>query len=260
MLELTRVERNVLLILYSENRPLGERSDLERTFGISMAKRHREKLLGLGLIHSSQQPFAHSITKAGRDWVAAQMRAQTTKVGWHKSALFVMWKYASSKGIPLGEFFRETDRDDKARKYTNGQTKEPGLEKLPSGRTQAEMLQDADMKEVDEALALMLQDQPVIDKALSRLSQKASPTLQNELEGAKRAIKLVLQWGHRAAHKRSIVLMGNQGEEVAFDPLLYQSDEPTKAGARVQVRRAAVVRKTITGDLILARGQTAPAN
>ncbi len=76
------------------------------------------------------------------------------------------------------------------------------------------------MKEVDEALALMLQDQPVIDRALSRLSKKASANLQSELEGTRRAINLVLQWGRRAADKRSIVIIGNQGEAVAFDPLL----------------------------------------
>ncbi|MGO9475538.1 MAG: hypothetical protein ACLPWS_19355 [Rhodomicrobium sp.] len=116
------------------------------------------------------------------------------------------------------------------------------------------MLQDAELAEVDEALALLLQDQPVVDRAMLRLGKKATPALQTEIEGAKNAINLVLQWGHRAAAKRSIVTVAAQGNEVNFDPILYEADEPTKTGARVLVRRTAVVRRTGSGDLVLARG------
>jgi len=260
MAELSRVERNVLLVLFSENRPLGERCDLHQIFGISMAKRHREKLIGLGYIHTTERPFVHSITEAGRAWLVEQTKAQIQEQTWHRSALFVMWRFAESRGISLSDIFKSAAGLANGSIDANGQTRELGSKLLPSGRTQTQMTMDADMKEVDEALALMLQDQPVIDRALTRLNQKASPTLQNELESTRRAINLVLQWGRRAADKRSIVTVGSQGEAVAFDPFLYETDEPTKTGALVQVRRAAVVRKTSTGDLILARGQAEPTN
>ncbi len=117
------------------------------------------------------------------------------------------------------------------------------------------MLQDAELAEVDEALALLLQDQPVVDRALMRLDKKAGPALQNEIEGVKNAIALILQWGRRAAAKRSIITVADQGDEVTFDPILYETDEPTKTGSRVLVRRTPIVRRTSSGEFVIARGR-----
>jgi hypothetical protein len=94
----------------------------------------------------------------------------------------------------------------------------------------------------------------VVDCALSRLSKNATPALKNEIEGTKNAVNLVLQWGRRAAEKRSISAVSGQGEEADFDPVLYEMEEPVKAGIRIIVRRAPIVRRTQSGEFVIERG------
>jgi hypothetical protein len=64
----------------------------------------------------------------------------------------------------------------------------------------------------------------------------------------------VLQWGRRAAEKRSISAVSGQGEEADFDPVLYEMEEPVKAGIRIIVRRAPIVRRTQSGEFVIERG------
>ncbi len=258
--QLTPVERNALLVLMAESRPLKERADLQSRFGISITKKHRESLRKLGLIETTRAPLTHTLTRRGWEWANAQMRVPRPKGASGQGALYAilsaLGRYSKQNRLTLAQIFQLTDGFAHA---ADGQNHELNSDRasprLPSGRTQSQMLQDAELAEVDEALALLLQDQPVVARAMQRLDKKATPALQNEIEGAKNAISLILQWGRRAAAKRSIVTVGDQGDQVAFDPILYEADEPTKTGTRVLVRRTPVVRKTGSGELVLARGR-----
>jgi hypothetical protein len=256
--KLSLIERNVLLVLMAENRPLKESADLKDRHGISMNKRHREALRKQGLIETTPGPFTHKLTRRGWDWAKAETEAPrprgTSGQGALYAVLSAVGEYVRQNGLKLDQIFHEKEKAGQTDISANGATPGDNAPALPSGRTHAQMLQDADLAEVDEALALLLQDQPVVDRALLRLSKKATPALKIEIEGAKNAINLILQWGRRAAEKRSIIAIGGQGEEVNFDPILYETDEPTKTGSRVLVRRSPIVRKTASGDLVIARG------
>src|SRR5208337_4477172 len=63
--DLTPVERNALLVLMAESRPLKEKADLQRRFGIAMSKKHRESLLRQGLIETTRSPFTHNAARMG---------------------------------------------------------------------------------------------------------------------------------------------------------------------------------------------------
>jgi hypothetical protein len=257
--EFTLIERNVLLVLMAENRPLREAADLRQRHGISMKKKHREALRKLGLIETTPKPFTHKLTKRGWDRAICETQASipigTSGQGALYAVLSAIGQYAERNGLTFQQIFQEpAETDQKTGRKSNGTAAGDNASLLPSGRTQHQMLQEAELAEVDEALALLLQDQPVVDRALSRLSKKAAPGLKNEIEGTKNAINLVLQWGRRAAEKRSISAVSGQGEEADFDPVLYEMEEPVKAGSRIIVRRAPIVRRTQSGDLVIARG------
>jgi hypothetical protein len=258
--ELTPVERNALLVLMAENRPLREKADLRIRFGIAMTRKHRESLRKLGLIGTTRGPFTHSLTRRGWDWANAQTQSERPKGASGQGALYAVLsavgRYADRDGITLGQIFQAPDGPPRASQAAEGKAaaaQDTAL--LPSGRTQEQMLQDAEFAEVDEALALLLQDQPVVDRALSRLDKKAGPALQNEVEAVRNAVGLILQWGRRAAARRSIVTVAGQGDEVSFDPLLYETDEHTKTGSRVLVRRTPIVRRTGSGEFVISRGR-----
>ncbi len=259
MSELTLIERNVLLVLMAENRPLREAADLRQRHGIAMTKKHREALQKLGLIETAPNPFTHKLTKSGWDRVISETQAArptgTSGQGALYAVLSAIGQYADRNGLTLRQIFQEpAEPDQKTHRKSNGAAIDAPAALLPTGRTQHQMLQEAELADVDEALALLLQDQPVVDRALSRLSKKAEPGLKNEIEGTKNAVNLVLQWGRRAAEKRLISAVSGQGEEADFDPVLYEMDEPVKAGSRIIVRRAPIVRKTQSGELVIARG------
>ncbi len=263
--ELTPVERNVLLVLMAESRPLKEKADLQARFGIAMTRRHRESLRKLGLIETTGRPFTHSLTRRGWDWANAQTQSERPKGASGQGALYAVLgaleRYANRNALTLAQIFHPATDRPRAPQAEDGKAatdREAPL--LPSGRTQGQMLQDADLAEVDEALALLLQDQPVVERALTRLDKKAGPALQNEIEAVRNAVSLILQWGRRAAAKRSIVTVAGQGEMVTFDPLLYEADEPTKTGARVLVRRTPIVRRTSSGEFVISRGRASAVN
>lgn len=258
--ELTPTERNVLLVLMAESRPLKEKADLRARFGIAMTRKHRDSLRKLGLIETTRRPFTHSLTRRGWDWVNAQTQSERPKGTSGQGALYAvlgaLGRYAKRNALTLGQIFHPTAEHPHAAQAHRAKTVAAAdAALLPSGRTQSQMLQDAELAEVDEALALLLQDQPVVERALSRLDKKAEPALRDEVEAVRNAVGLILQWGRRAASKRSIVTVAGQGEEVTFDPLLYEADEPTKTGSRVLVRRTPIVRRTNSGEFVISRGR-----
>ena len=247
--ELTPIERSALLVLVAENRPLKE-VDLFRTFGIRMKARHRETLKSLGLIETKLRPITHSLTKSGWEWAQAQTEAARPKGTSGQGALYALLsavgRYARRHGFSLSEIFAEENVPSRF---------QAEVPLLPSGRTEKQMLQDAELVETDEALALLLQDQPVVSRALSNLSKRAPPELRREVQATKNAINLILQWGNRAAEKRGIAAIGAQGEKVEFDPGLYETEDSVTIGAPAIVRQTAIVRKTSSGPLVLARGK-----
>jgi len=245
----------------AESRPLKENADLRRRFGITMTSKHRETLQRLGLIESSKNPFIHRLTQRGWEWAEEQTRSPrpngTTGQGALYAVLDALGRYTLSNGLTLQQIFLPAKNGSQATSIRESDAANSAANSslLPSGRTQIQMLKDAELAEVDEALALLLQDQPVVDRAFLRLDKKAGTALQSEIDGVKNAVNLILQWGRRAASKRSIVRVGDQGQEVDFDPLLYESDEPTPAGSRVLVQRTPVVRKTSLGESVITRGR-----
>jgi hypothetical protein len=261
VLDLTLVERSALLVLMAENRPLREDSDLRRVHGVSLSKKQRETLQRCGLIATRRNPFTHTLTPKGWAWVSAETQALRPPGKISQGALYAvlnaLGRYANRVGLELIDLFNEERPPPKSEK-----TADTGPRRQPPpphrDRTQEELLQKAALVEVDESLALALQDQPVLDRAFMRLSKKASEDLQGAVKGAESAANLVLQWARRAAEKRAIVAVCRQGDEVRFDPMLHDSDEPLEEGARVLVRKVPVVRRVNSDRIVLARGRVEP--
>jgi hypothetical protein len=88
--ELTPVERNVLLVLMAESRPLKERAELLSRFGIAMTKKHRDSLRKLGFIETGRNPFTHSLTRRGWEWVTAQTQSPRPKGATGQGALYAV--------------------------------------------------------------------------------------------------------------------------------------------------------------------------
>lgn len=257
MSDLTLVERSVLLVLLAESRPLREWADLHRVHGINLTKRSREKLQRLDLIATTQKPITHTLTPTGWSWASAEIKASRPRGQMSLGALYAvlnaLGRFAEREGLTLADIF-----DGRT-----GRGKGPCRSGTNSGvpqheRSQKELLLEASLVDVDGSLALVLQDQPVLDGAIIKLRRRAPDELNASIKSVEAAANLVLQWANRAAEKRSISVVSNQGDEVPFDPVLYDADEPIEEGAPTIVRKVPVVRSLGGDRIVLVRGLAEP--
>lgn len=246
MAELKLVERAVLLALMAAGGPLRESADLTTRLGINVKKVHRDQLLELKLITTTPRPLAYALTEKGWGWAREELHAPRPKGIMGQGALYAvldgLGRYSNRSGLSLPEIFGDAA---------------PSTPKPPPG---PELLyRDAAIVEVDESLALALQDEPVLQRAIARIVASKDGDLPAAVKNLEAASKLVLQWVKRAAELRRIAPAQGQGDTVTFDPLLHDSDDAIDEGETVIVRKAPITRGRGPDCLVLARGKVIAA-
>jgi chromosome segregation and condensation protein ScpB len=241
MAELKLVERAVLLALMAAGEPLRESADLTTRLGINVKKVHRDQLLELALITTTPRPLTYALTEKGWAWTREELRAPRPKGIMGQGALYAvlhgLGRYSDRSGLSLPEIFCDA--------APSTPKPAPGPELL---------YRDAAIVEVDKSLALALQDEPVLLRAIARVAASKEGDLPTEA-----ASKLVMQWVKRAAELRRIAPVQEQGDTVTFDPLLHDSDDAIDEGESVIVRKAPITRGRGSDCLVLARGKVIAA-
>lgn len=246
MAELKLIERAVLLALMAAGGPLRESADLTTRLGIGVKKVHRDQLLALGLISTTPKPLTYALTEKGWAWAREELGAARPKGTMGQGALYAVLdglrRYSERSGLSLTEIFGDT----------------PSPAPKPATDTGG-LYRDAAIVEVDESLALALQDEPVLQRAIARVAASKDGELPAAVKNLEAASKLVLQWVKRAAEVRRIAPAQMQGDTVTFDPVLHDSDDAIDEGESVVVRKAPITRGRGSDCLVLARGKVIAA-
>ncbi len=242
--ELTPLERGVLLVLMAEGRPLKENAELREIHGISITASHRNKLQRLGLIRTtSTAPLTHSLSKKGWEWARNEMSAPKPKGQMGLGALYAvlhgLGRHIELHGYRLEGVFSETADNVPKR----------GLEGY---------MREAAWSEADEALGQALQDMQVFTKAIEILKGASSAELAAPIKRARLAANLVLQSVRYAAHMRELNLGAEAGTVTTYDPVMHHSDEMLKPGANVRIRKAPVLRGPADASVVVLRGEVEP--
>lgn len=247
MAELKLIERAVLLALMAAGGPLRESADLSTRLGIGVKKAHRDQLLALGLISTTPKPLTYALTEKGWAWAREELGAARPKGIMGQGALYAVLdglrRYSERSGLSLTEIF--------------GDTASPAPK--PGATDIGGLYRDAAIVEVDESLALALQDEPVLQRAIARVAASKDGDLPAAVKNLEAASKLVLQWVKRAAEVRRIEPAQMQGDTVTFDPVLHDSDDAIDEGDSVVVRKAPITRGRGSDCLVLARGKVIAA-
>lgn len=269
MSELKLVERAVLLALMGAGGRLRESADLDTRFGIKVTRGHRETLVSLDLIRASPGPWTYTLTEAGWEWARAELSATKPPGLMGQGALYAVLKglerYVSTSGLSLQDVFNAPPDCASARPGGGAPRRAPvqQTEDLADITPRAadpavrvdQLYLDAAILPVDESLALALQDAPVLQRAIARLATGGDTDVAAAARNLDAAAKLVLQWVRRAAELRQIAPAQAQGEEVPFDAVLHETDDPLEEGDRVIVRKAPIRRGHGSASLVLARGK-----
>ena len=241
-MDLTRVERGVLLVLMAEGRPVKEASELRGIYGIQLTKIHRENLQRLGLIHTKSRPLTHSLSDKGWQWVWEEAATPNPKgligLGAVNAILQGVRRYAELRGIQLEEVFgRAASR------------------KADMGR---QHMHEAAWSEADEALGQALQDLPVLTKALEALQNAVTAEVNAPVKRMSAAAKLVMQSIRQAGRKRELALAVEAGAETNFDPAIHRSEDEARPGDRVRVRKPPVFRGPENNRVVVLLGEVEP--
>jgi hypothetical protein len=235
-LALTPVERGVLIILMVFGRPMRQ-AEFKTQHGLTVKKSHRCKLSELGLIDVSKD-FSFSLTSAGWAWIKSELSAPRPKgllgLGPLYAALNALNHLAARLDLPL-EAALGSNGVEHAR---------------PAG---AVCDSNFAWSDVDEPLARALQDIPVFTASVSRLKD-ASPTLEKDIKRIEMSANLVLQSVRLAAAKRQLNQDGKIGTEIAYDPVLFHSDDLVKLGDPVRIRKSAITRGHGKAKVIIQPG------
>ncbi len=224
---LSPVERGVLIVLMAQGEPT-KQADLQKKHGLNVLPKHREKLVKAGLIEVKSNPIKYTLTKDGRERASQEATEPKPK---------------GSRGLaPLHAALGAIDR----------LAKQPGLPSQdalkPEGPRPTEWI------EADEYIARALQDIPVFGRALSRLRDAAGGKLGDEIERAELSAELVFQHIRLAGRKRALALEGEVGEETAFDPVRFLSDDDVTFGEPVRIRKPPVTRAQGADKIIVQPG------
>ncbi len=239
---LTPVERGILFILMAQSGPL-KQADFKDVHGLKIERRHRLKLLEMGLIEVSEGPLTLALTKKGWAWLDADLHAPRPNgskgLGPLHAALGVIAQLTKRLDVPLEEALAQNA---------------PVLSSSGAPAGPDTGIRRPEWVEVDEVLARALQDISVFSAELLRLREGAKGALEKEIKRAELAANLVFQHVKLAARKRALDLDGTAGSEASFDPVFFYSDEDIKLGALVRIRKSPVTRGQGKAKIVIQPG------
>jgi hypothetical protein len=219
---------------------LKESSELKGLHGLALTPDHRRKLQGLGLIHTTKDPFfTHSLSKKGWQWAKNEITAPKPKGQMGMGALYSVLggvrKYIERHGYQLEDVFAKATTE--------------------TPENTGQHIREAAWSEADEALGQALQDIPVFTKAIESLQKASNADLNGLVKRTSAAANLVLQSVRHAGRKRELALAAEAGSETAFDPSLHRSDDAPRSGDRVRVRKPPVIRGPANARVVVLLGE-----
>jgi hypothetical protein len=236
---LSPIERGIVLALMAAGRPLRELADFRNQYGIRIKPAHRAKLQALGLIETTARPFTHALTVKGWQWAREELEHRPPEglmgLGPLYAILNGLHRALNAAQISPQHFFQGEPEPCRAD------------------------IVNAAWSEADEALALALQDLPTFERVLARLDASSAGEAAAALKQVKLASELVFQHIRQAAAKRGLTAIHARGEQAAYDPVEFDSDNPISLGAPAAVLKRPIVKRSADGQLVVVRGLAGPA-
>lgn len=241
--QLTPIERGVLVVLMAEARPLKENADLKKTYKLGMTASHRKKLTALKFISTSSSPFEHSLTSEGWDFLMDEMRREDVPSGLMGQGALVGLMRGVANSL---EALNVTAEDFFAGRVSQSDTKPVDPE--------AEHFANAAWSNSEEALAFANQDISSFERVLKRFDGSSETALQRSVRQIELAAKAIFQNIRLAADQRSLISAYEVGDEVDFDAALFDSLDGAQPGERVIVRKPPIVKRISGGEVVVAKG------
>jgi hypothetical protein len=246
---LSPVERGILVILMAQGKPV-KQTDFKAAHGLSVGKQHRDKLHSLGLIEVGKNPITYSLTPLGWAWFGEQVAGAKPKGAADAplhAALFAIDRLVKRLGLPLKEAFGQTIPADEPA---------PLDEKTHDVAATYEIyIREAAWSEADTSLAKAIQNIPQFTVARDSLKEAVNGSIESKFKRLELTSKLVLESLQQAAANRQMSVVGISGEEIDFQPSIFDcGDEKVKVGAKVLVRKPAVTRGEGNNKVIIRQG------
>lgn len=243
MVKLTPIERGILLALMAEGKELQENADIKTRLKIGMTASHRKKLNEAGFIITKSGPFSHSLTEAG--WVFLQ---DSFPDDVPSSAIQIAPMNTLFAGVKRVLAMRQTRLKD----FFTGEPSQP--DETPSQREPKDLLSDAAWSDSEASLAIALQDIPAFELRAKRLSASSSDQVLPEFEQVYLAAEVIFQNVKLVARQRGLSPLYQRGDEVEFDPALFECFDEPDQGESVTVRKQPIVKDVSGSRLVVARG------
>lgn len=119
-------------------------------------------------------------------------------------------------------------------------------------------MQQAAWSDADEALGQALQDIPFFLRALQKLQESAPADLVPLVKRVSGGANLVLQSVRHAGRRRQLSVLTEEGSKAPYDPVIHRSDDPTKPGELVRIRKAPIIRGPVSAGIVVLSGEVEP--